>query len=93
MTSYFNSNNSEISKELLVNKFNMILNNQGRLVLNHQKVFSPYNKIQRSPGFLQKQPPGVFCKKGVLKNLANFLGVSFRPATLIKRDSNIGVFL
>ena len=26
------------------------------------------------PGFVQKQPPEVSCKKGVLKNLANFTG-------------------
>ena len=38
MAAYFNLNNNEISKELLVNKFNMILDNQGRLVLNDQGV-------------------------------------------------------
>ena len=58
MAAYFNLNNNEISKELLVNKFNMILGNQGRLVLNNQKISS-----QRSPGFVQKQPLEVFCKK------------------------------
>ena len=30
----FNLNNNEISKELLVNKFKMIVGNQGGLVLN-----------------------------------------------------------
>ena len=29
MAAYFNLNNNELSKELLVNKFNMILDNQG----------------------------------------------------------------
>ena len=36
MAAYLNLNNNEISKELLVNKFNMILDNQGRLVLNER---------------------------------------------------------
>ena len=90
----------KISKELLDNKFNMILDNQGRLVLNHQKTPWPYNEPQRSPGFVQKQPPEVFCKKGI-QNFAKFqnsqentcVGVSSRHATLLKRDSNTGVFL
>ena len=50
-------------------------------------------------------PPEVFCKKSVLKNFTNFTGKqlcwslffiklqSSRPATLLKRDSNTGVFL
>ena len=45
----------------------------------------------------QKQPPGVFCKKGVLRNLAKFTGkhlylslffdqvAHLRPATLLKQ--------
>ena len=52
----------------------------------------------------QKQSQEVFCKKGVLKNFANFTGKhlwwslfliklpAFRPGTLLKRDSNTGVF-
>ena len=31
MAAYFSLNNNEVSKELLVNKFKMLLNNQGRL--------------------------------------------------------------
>ena len=57
MAAYFNLNNNEISKELLVKKFNMILDNQGRLVLNNQKISAPHNEPQRSPWFVQKQPP------------------------------------
>ena len=34
MVAYFNLNNNEISKELLVNKFNTTLYNQDRLALN-----------------------------------------------------------
>ena len=34
MAVYFNLNNNERSKELVVNKFNMILDNQGKLMLN-----------------------------------------------------------
>ena len=37
MAAYFNLNNNEISKNLLVNNFNMILDNQGRAMLNDQK--------------------------------------------------------
>ena len=50
----------------------MILDNKGRLVLNDQSITLPHNKPQRSPGFVQKQPPEVFSKKGVLRNFANF---------------------
>ena len=74
MAAYFNLNNNEISKALLVNKFNMILDNQGRLVLNDQKTLLPHNEPHRSRGFVQKQPPEVFCKKGILKYFANFTG-------------------
>ena len=36
----------------------------------------------------------MFLKINVLKNFANFTGKHlFRPATLSKRDSNVGVFL
>ena len=55
MAAYFNLNNNEISKELLVNKFNMIFDNQG--------ITSLANEPQWSPGFVQKQPAEVFCKK------------------------------
>ena len=49
--------------------------------------------------------PEVFCKKGVLENLAKFRGKhlcqsfffkkvpSLKPAALLKRDSSTGVFL
>ena len=60
MAAYFNLNNNEISKELLVNKFTMIFDNQVGLMLNDQKIPLP-NKPQRSPGSVQKQPPEVFC--------------------------------
>ena len=32
-------------------------------MLNHQGITSPHNEPQRSPGFVQKQPPVVFYKK------------------------------
>ena len=50
MAAYFNLNNNEISKEFLVNKFNTILDNQGRLVLMATKaspVTSYSNVTQR----------------------------------------------
>ena len=52
MVAYFNLNNNEISKEPLVNKFNMTLDNQGRLVLNDQSITLPHIKLQRSPEFV-----------------------------------------
>ena len=52
MAAYFNLNNNEISKELLVNKFNMTFG---------QNISSPHNEPQRSPRFVQKQPPEVLC--------------------------------
>ena len=54
---------------------------------------------------IHKQPPGMFYKKGLLKSFAKFTGEHlcwslfliklqvFRPATLLKRDSNTGIFL
>ena len=36
-------------------------------MLNDQSNASPYNETQRSTGFVQKQLPEVFCKKGVFK--------------------------
>ena len=55
--------------------------------------------------YVQKQPPEVFFKKGVLKNFANLTEKhlcwslflikmeAWGPATLLKRDSNTDVFL
>ena len=63
MALYINLNNNGILKELLVIKFNMILVNQGRLTLNDQSITSANNEPQRSPKFVQKQPPEVFCRK------------------------------
>ena len=62
MAACFNLNNNEISKEVLVNKFTMILDNQSRLILNDQKIPLP-DELQESPGFVQKQPLEVFCKR------------------------------
>ena len=62
MAAYFNLNNNEISKEHLINKFNMILDNQGRLMLNDQKI-PLSNEPQRSLGFVQKQSSEVLSKK------------------------------
>ena len=43
----------------------------------------------------KKQPPEVFCKKGVLKNLANFTGKHLCSSLflILKRDSNTPIFL
>ena len=49
-------------RTVLVIKFDMILDNQGRLLLNDKKIPLP-DEPQRSPGFVQKQPPEVFCKR------------------------------
>ena len=45
MAAYFNLND----------KFNMILANQGRLVLSGQSITSPRNEPERSPGFVSPQ--------------------------------------
>ena len=55
MAAYYNLNTNKISKELLVNRFNLILYNQGRLVLNNQSISSLHNEPQRSPGFVSPQ--------------------------------------
>ena len=55
----FNLNNNEISKQLLVN---MILNNQGRLMLNDQKI-PLLNEPQRSPGLFRSSHRRCFVKK------------------------------
>ena len=60
MAAYFNLNNNEISKEQLVDKFNMILDNQGGLTLNDQKIPLP-SEPQRSLGLFQKQSPEKRC--------------------------------
>ena len=80
----------KISKELLDNKFNMIMDNQGRLVLNHQK--NPLRHIMNHRDLL-----GLFrsshwsCSvKKVFKILqisqkSTCVGAYFRPVTLLKR--------
>ena len=45
MAAYFNLND----------KFKMILDNQGSLVLNDQSILSPHNKPERSHGFVSPQ--------------------------------------
>ena len=47
MTGYFNLNNNEISKELLVIKFNTMLDSQGRLALMSTKAspVTSYSKV------------------------------------------------
>ena len=61
MTALFNLYSNEISKELLDNKFNMIFDNHGRLVLNDQKTPSPHNEPHKPPGFCSEA-----AAKGVL---------------------------
>ena len=41
----------------LIDKFNMILDKQGRLVLSDQSITSPHNEPERSPGFVS--PPNA----------------------------------
>ena len=49
MTGYFNFSNNETSKELLVNKFNTILDSQGRLAPMATKASSvtSYSKVMQ----------------------------------------------
>ena len=76
MAAYFNLNNNEISKELLVNKFNMILDYQGRLMLNDQTILFP-NKPQRSPGSGGVLLKKVFLKSPQVSQESTCVGVSF----------------
>ena len=104
MAAYFRLNNNKISKKLLVNKFNMILDNQGRAMLNDQKIIL-LNEPQRSPGLFRSSHWSCSVKKGVLKKFADFTRKhlcwnlfsmklrAFSPATILKRDFNTGVFL
>ena len=62
-------------------------------------------KVQKQAPKVKQQPPKRFCKKGVLKNFANFtekhlcwrvfLGkvATLQPASFLKRDSNSSAFL
>ena len=45
MTGYFNLNKKEISKELLVIKFNTMLHSQGRLVSTKASLVTSYSKV------------------------------------------------
>ena len=83
MAVYFNLNNDKISKELLVNRISMILDNQGRLGLNDEKIPSPHNEPQRSRGFVLWKK--VFLKISQISQENTCVGVSFRPATLFKK--------
>ena len=86
-------------KSFLDNKFHMILDRQGRLVLNDRKTPSPHNEVQRYLlGLFRSSHRRCSVKKVFLKFLQisrenTYVGVSFRPATLFKRDSNTVVFL
>ena len=98
MAAYFNLNNNEIWEEFLVNKFNMVLDNQGRLVLNDQKSpFVTQWTTEISWVCSEAAIAGVLLKKGFLKisqisQENTCVGASFRPATLLKRDINTGIF-
>ena len=74
MTVQFNLNNNEISKELLDNKFNMILENHGRLVLNDQKSPLPHSEPQISWVCSEAATRGALQNFSVLKTFANFTG-------------------
>ena len=74
MTAYFNLNNNEISKELLVNKCNMILNNQGSLCYITKKHLRHTMNHRDLVGLFRSSHRRCSVKKGVLKNFANFTG-------------------
>ena len=64
MAAYFKLNNNEISKKHSVNKFNMILDNQGRLMLNDQKI--PLSNLL---GLFTSSHRRCSVKKGVLDKI------------------------
>ena len=51
MAGYFNLNNNEISKELLVKKFNTMLDNPNRLtpVATQASLVASYSKVMQRP--------------------------------------------
>ena len=51
--------------------------------------------LQLTLEIIRSRRPEVFCKKSVLNNFTKFAGkhLCLRPATLLKEDSGIGVFL
>ena len=74
-------------------------------LLGHHLLLSLYQISKQYFGFVsvqallynspypQKQPPQVFCKKGVLTNFAKFLGKhQAPPATLLKKEALAQVF-
>ena len=72
MAAYFNLNNNHISKELLVNKFNMMLDNQSRLVLNNQNPLRHTMNHRDLLVLFRSSYRKCSVKKGVLKNFENF---------------------
>ena len=83
MVAYFNLNNSELSKRLLVNEFNMILDNHDRFVLNNQSIPSPQNESKESPGFVQKQTLELLCEK---------LKIYLKISQTSQESTSVGVF-
>ena len=73
-------------KLLFVNKFNMILDNKDRLVLNDQSTTSPHNEPQRSPGFFSSK-----FRKFHRKTLC--LSLFLTTLQVFRRYSNTDVFL
>ena len=70
MVTYFNMNY----------KFNMILDNQGRLVLSDQSTTSPSNEPERSPGFVSPQ--------NVIANSSGKFGLEETSPALSRSSSN-----
>ena len=73
MAAYFNLNSNEILRELSVNKVNMILDKQGRIVLNEQSISSPHKETQRSPQFFSTS-------KYLATNTSQFKTIKTLPA-------------
>ena len=72
MAAYFNLTNNEISKELLVNKFSMILENQCKHVVNDPKFILPRKEPQTFSVFFKSSVWRCSRRKGVLKDFQNF---------------------
>ena len=70
MAAYFN----------LKDKFNMILDNQGRLVLSDQSITSPHNEPERSPGFISPQ--------NAIANSSGEFGLEETSPALSRSNSN-----
>ena len=99
MKNYMKEQNNKCCKEVSKKKEEQHIDSLCVKISMRKTVQAAYD-YEKQNYIQQKQPPKVFCKKGVLEILQNSqkntcARVSFfnKAATLLKRDSGTGVFL